>query len=103
MAMPYGKWATSRLSELSTSFGQSLATSGAWTASTFAVTMAYYETPFKLNVRLTFGGDIVCSTARCTWASARPGGRRSWGGRSSRTGTAGARQPGGFGVSRGIR
>ena len=60
LAMPLGRWATSRLPVPSTFFGQSLATSGAWTSDvTFAGTLAYYETPFKLNVRLTFTGDTL--------------------------------------------
>ena len=59
-AVPYGKWATTRLPEKLPTLEQSVAASGAWiNGDTFAMTLAYYETPFKMNVRLTFGGDIV--------------------------------------------
>ena len=59
-AVPFGRWATSRLADSLPALGQRVATSGAWVGGdTFAATLAYYETPFKLNVRLTFGGDIV--------------------------------------------
>jgi CubicO group peptidase (beta-lactamase class C family) len=59
-AMPHGRWATTRLPERLPALEQMVATSGAWTRDdTFAGTIAYVETPFKTNVRLTFGGDIV--------------------------------------------
>jgi hypothetical protein len=59
-AVPFGRWATSRLAARLPALGQLVATSGAWAGDdTFAATLAYYETPFKLNVRLTFAGDTV--------------------------------------------
>jgi hypothetical protein len=60
LAVPFGRWATAKLSAPAAAPAQLVATSGAWTGTdTFAATIAYYETPFKTNVRLTFGGDIV--------------------------------------------
>lgn len=59
-AVPYGKWATTQLTEKLPILEQSVAASGAWVnGDTLAMTIAYYETPFKMNVRLSFGGDIV--------------------------------------------
>ncbi len=58
--VPFGRWALGRLATREPLIGQRVAASGAWTSDrTFAATLAYYETPFKLNVRLTFSGDLV--------------------------------------------
>jgi hypothetical protein len=58
--VPAGRWATALLPAPLPTLEQRVATSGAWNSSdTFAATIAYYETPFKLNVRLTFTGDTV--------------------------------------------
>jgi hypothetical protein len=60
VAAPFGRWATSALSAPAGTLGQRVAASGAWTGDdTFAATVAYYETPFKMNVRLSFGGNLV--------------------------------------------
>ena len=57
-----GAWAKGR-----TPFGpageQPVATSGAWVdGTTYAATLAFYQTPFKLNVTLGFAGDTVTYT-----------------------------------------
>jgi CubicO group peptidase (beta-lactamase class C family) len=53
--VPAGRWATHRLASPAPMFGQLVATSGAWVdPSTLLVTFAFYETPFKQQVRLSF-------------------------------------------------
>lgn len=69
LPMPFGQWATGTVPDalapasqgaIPAQVGRLLATSGAWTSDvTFSATLAYYETPFKEQLRLTFSGDTV--------------------------------------------
>lgn len=55
----YGSW-TKGLMPFGGGAEQPVAASGAWTsANTFVATLAFYQTPFKLNLRLVFEGDTV--------------------------------------------
>jgi CubicO group peptidase (beta-lactamase class C family) len=60
LAMPHGSWAKGSLPVGPGDQVQPVATSGAWKdGRTFAATHAFYESPFKQNLVLTFDGDTV--------------------------------------------
>jgi len=60
LMLGHGTWAKGRMPFGPRGLEQPVAASGAWTSdTTYAATVALYETPFKMNVRLTFTGDTV--------------------------------------------
>jgi hypothetical protein len=60
LQLGHGTWVKGRMPFGPGGRDQPVAASGAWISdSTYAATVALYETPFKINVRLTFAGDTV--------------------------------------------
>ena len=60
VTLGYGTWVKGRMRFGPSGPDQPVAASGAWTGdSTYVATVALYETPFKMNVRLAFVGDTV--------------------------------------------
>ena len=60
LPVPHGRWATTTLPAKLPVLEQQVAGSGAWLGEeTLLATVAYYETPFKLNVRISFDADTA--------------------------------------------
>ena len=59
VAVGSGTWAKGQMPFTAGGPQQPVAASGAWTGKTYIATVAFYQTPFKLNVRLAFDGDTV--------------------------------------------
>ncbi len=60
LMLGHGTWTKGRMPFGPGGPDQPVAASGAWTSdTTYAATVALYETPFKMNIRLTFAGDTV--------------------------------------------
>lgn len=60
LALGHGTWMKGRMPFGPGGRDQPVAASGAWTTdTTYSATLALFETPFKVNVRLNFAGDTV--------------------------------------------